>query len=94
MRRVSLPLRAGGALTALALGLLAIQPACTTRAGAPPALDPRFVAVHNTLSAIGMAQVGPIQEGTLVQGREARVSLPLPAGCNVTSVPAVTWSGT
>jgi hypothetical protein len=81
MRRVSLPLRAGGALTALALGLLSIQPACTTRAGAAPALDPRFVAVHNTLSAIGMAQVGPIQEGTLVQGREARVSLPLPAGC-------------
>jgi hypothetical protein len=44
-------------------------------------IDPRFVAVHNTLSAMGLAQVGPIQEGTLSEGREARVPLALPAGC-------------
>jgi hypothetical protein len=80
MRPASLSLRAGSAFVALALGSSAIQPACTSRA-VGPALDPRFVAVHNTLSAIGMAQVGPIQEGTLAQGREARMSIPLPAGC-------------
>jgi hypothetical protein len=44
-------------------------------------LDPRFVAVHNTLSAMGMAQVGPIQEGALREGGEARTSISLPAGC-------------
>jgi hypothetical protein len=48
-------------------------------AGGP--LDPRFVTVHNTLSAMGMAQVGPIQEGALREGGEARVALSLPAGC-------------
>jgi hypothetical protein len=69
-------------LACLAFFACAVVPlACASRAGTGPALDPRFVAVHNTLSAIGMAQVGPIQEGTLVQGHESRASLPLSAGC-------------
>jgi len=37
--------------------------------------------VHNALSAMGMAQVGPLQQGTLQEGHEARASLSLPAGC-------------
>jgi hypothetical protein len=64
------------ACAALALGI-----ACTsTRSGSGP-LDPRFVAVHNALAAMGLAQVGPIREGVLAEGREARVVLDLSAGC-------------
>ncbi len=79
MRRFSPSVGAGGCAAA-ALVCLGAAAACT-RTVAGPALDPRFVAVHNTLSAMGMAQVGPIEEGTLAQGHDARVSLPLPAGC-------------
>jgi hypothetical protein len=45
------------------------------------ALDPRFVAVHNALAAMGLVQVGPIHEGLLGEAREANVALDLPAGC-------------
>ncbi len=43
-------------------------------------LEPRFVAVHNTMSAMGMAQSGPISEGSLPDGGEARFDLSLRAG--------------
>lgn len=36
-----------------------------------PALDPRFVALHNTMTAIGMVQSGSISEGSLPEGGEA-----------------------
>jgi hypothetical protein len=55
------------------------------------ALEPRFVAVHNALAAMGLAQVGPIREGTLAEGREARVPLELPAGC--TTIVAIGGDG-
>lgn len=58
--------------------LVACSSARTTGAGA---IEPRFVAVHNALAAMGLMQVGPIQQGTLAEGREARVALDLPAGC-------------
>jgi hypothetical protein len=44
-------------------------------------LEPRYVAVHNALAAMGLAQVGPIQRGSLAEGREMRVPLELAAGC-------------
>lgn len=44
-------------------------------------IDPRFVAVHNTLTSMGLAQVGPVQQGTLVEGREARLPIELGAQC-------------
>lgn len=52
-------------------------------ASSPPkgALEPRFVAVHNTLAAMGLAQVGPIQHGSLGEGRETRFSVDLPSEC-------------
>jgi len=59
----------------LALGLAA---AC---AGARGELDPRYVAVHNALAATGLAQVGPLQQGSLAEGREARLRLDLGASC-------------
>ena len=53
----------------------------STRDGATGALEPRFMAVHNALAAMGLAQVGPIQQGVLGEGQTARVTLDLPAGC-------------
>lgn len=60
-------------------GVAMVAAACSTaRTGE---LEPRYVAVHNTLVALGMAQVGPIQQGSLAEGREARVRLDLAAQC-------------
>lgn len=39
------------------------------------------MAVHNTLAAMGLAQVGPIQHGSLGEGRETRYSVDLPSEC-------------
>ena len=44
-------------------------------------MEPRYVAVHNALAAMGLAQVGPIQRGSLAEGRETRVPIELAAGC-------------
>lgn len=65
----------------IVLSFASLSAACgaSVRDGGP--LDPRFVAVHNALSSMGMAQVGPLQQGTLIEGHEARASLSLPAGC-------------
>ncbi|HEX8790161.1 MAG TPA: hypothetical protein VF765_04365 [Polyangiaceae bacterium] len=61
---------------------LSLAAACASSNGGPAgALEPRFLAVHNTLAAMGMAQTGPIHQGLLAEGREARVPLDLPAGC-------------
>jgi hypothetical protein len=71
---------------AVSLGL-----ACAPTRPHAGALEPRFVAVHNTLAAMGMAQVGAIHEGTLAEGREDRVPLELAAGC--TTIVAVGGDG-
>jgi SAM-dependent methyltransferase len=64
------------------LAALVFVVACaSTRGSGGGALEPRFVAVHNALAAMGLAQVGPIHEGALAEGREARVALQLSAGC-------------
>lgn len=61
---------------------LSLAAACAGGPGGPAgALEPRFLAVHNTLAAMGMAQTGPIHQGLLAEGREARLPLDLPAGC-------------
>src|ERR1700734_2645796 len=60
----------------------AMLAACaSTRDGTAGALEPRFMAVHNALAAMGLAQVGPIQQGVLGEGQTVRVTLDLPAGC-------------
>ncbi len=63
----------------LALTASLIASAC----GAIPRGDTlgRYVAVHNTLSSMGLSQTGPVQRGSLAEGREARISLDLPVGC-------------
>jgi hypothetical protein len=55
--------------------------ACASNRGADGVLEPRFVAIHNALAAIGLVQIGAIQQGSLAEGQNARVTLQLPAGC-------------
>ncbi|MFK7985898.1 MAG: hypothetical protein AB8I08_07680 [Sandaracinaceae bacterium] len=43
-------------------------------------LAPRYVAVHNTMTAVGLAQSGDINEGSLSEGGIARTALSLRAG--------------
>lgn len=54
-------------------------------------MEPRYVAVHNTMAAMGLAQVGPIQRGSLAEGRETRLRLDLGAQC--TTIVALGGSG-
>ncbi len=64
------------------IGALAFLVACASmRPTGGGALEPRFVAVHNTLSSMGLAQVGPIHEGSIGEGKEEHATLALPAGC-------------
>ncbi|MDP9000220.1 MAG: hypothetical protein M3O46_08935, partial [Myxococcota bacterium] len=71
---------------------VALVIACASARGPGGAvLEPRFVAVHNALAAMGLAQVGPIHEGVLAEGRDARVALELSAGC--TTIAAVGGDG-
>ncbi|MDB4939373.1 MAG: hypothetical protein JWP87_6345 [Labilithrix sp.] len=72
-------LRKLGAPLLVLAGVAPIAAAChATRAGE---LEPRYVAVHNTLAAMGLAEVGPIQQGSLAEGRDARLRLDLGAQC-------------
>jgi len=70
---------------------LTLVVACASTRGGSGALEPRFVAMHNALAAMGLAQIGPIHEGVLAQGHEVRVPLELPAGC--TTIVAVGGEG-
>jgi len=63
------------ATAALSLPVLA---ACATGKGE---LEPRYVTVHNAFAAMGMAQVGPLHQGSLAEGREQRIKLELAAQC-------------
>ncbi len=67
---------------------LAFTIACVT---SQQSVDPRFLALHNAFSAMGLAQVGPVQQGSLVEGREARLSIDLQAQC--TTVVAMGGTG-
>ena len=68
----------GGTIALLAAGVIAV--ACAVpRTGE---LEPRYVAVHNTLAALGLSQVGPIQQGSLAEGRESRMRVDLGPPCS------------
>lgn len=43
-------------------------------------MDPRFVTLHNTMAAMGMAQTGSISAGSLAEGTEARIDAALTPG--------------
>ncbi len=63
---------------AVGFALLSVA-ACASTRGAE--IEPRYVAVHNALAAMGLAQVGPVQRGSLAAGREARLPIELAAQC-------------
>ncbi|MBO6937092.1 MAG: hypothetical protein JJ863_19120 [Deltaproteobacteria bacterium] len=49
--------------------------------GGPSAqTEPRFVAVHNALSSMGMAQTGPINQGSLPEGAKVELEVELRGG--------------
>ena len=70
---------------------LAVTVASCSASRTQGGLDPRYVAVHNTMTATGLVQVGPIQRGSLAEGREARLRLDLSARC--TTVVALGGAG-
>ena len=61
-------------------GLFAFGALCLASCGGGGSLEPRFVTVHNTLSAMGLSQTGPIHEGSLPEGSEARFPFELRGG--------------
>ncbi|MFW5921333.1 MAG: hypothetical protein ACOCUS_05790, partial [Polyangiales bacterium] len=68
------------------IGLLSIV-AGAVSCGPPGAgPEPRYVAVHNALTSMGMAQTGPISEGSLAEGADARVVRQLEGGVCYTFV--------
>ncbi len=64
------------ALVTLTACLLAMSCGGGTRG----ALEPRFVAVHNAMTAMGLSQSGSISEGSLPTGGTSRVDVQLHAG--------------
>lgn len=65
---------------ACALGAAVVACVGAAGCGAPGRLEPRYVAVHNTLAAMGLAQTGPLNQGSLPEGAEARTTQRLEAG--------------
>lgn len=43
-------------------------------------LDPRFVTIHNTMAAMGLVQSGEISQGSLAEGGETTLRMPMQAG--------------
>lgn len=76
--RASVFRRTGAVLGSL-VALGSLMAACS----AAPRTDPlgRYVAVHNTLSAMGLVQQGPVQRGSLGEGKDTKLTVDLPVGC-------------
>ncbi|MDB4930093.1 MAG: hypothetical protein JWM10_2577 [Myxococcaceae bacterium] len=68
--------RSNPALTGMLLG------AALGCAGSSGALHTRFSAVHNTLTTMGVSQLGPLSEGSLAEGATARFPVELDARCH------------
>lgn len=68
---------AGALPWGLALGVAGLAFGCSS---AGVGLEPRYVAVHNAMTAMGLAQTGAINEGSLEEGGEARLEVELAGG--------------
>lgn len=64
----------------LALLSLASAVALTPSCGGGASLEPRYVAVHNAMAAMGLSQTGSISEGSLPEGAEARITTAMVGG--------------
>ena len=60
--------------------LLAMLVSLAIGCAKPSRLEPRFVAVHNALGAMGMAHTGNISSGSLSEGIDAKLQVELRAG--------------
>jgi hypothetical protein len=79
-RGLARALRVLASLAAVGLaGVIVLPAGCAV--GRPVEIEPRYVAVHNAFAAMGLAQVGPIHQGSLAEGREARFPVELPGQC-------------
>jgi hypothetical protein len=70
--------RATFPLAALLVWLAAIG-ACAVRGGSEPAA--RLLAVHNVMRSTGRGSLGPVGQGSLAEGQQARLALPIRTGC-------------
>lgn len=70
-------------LACVSLGLV-LASASVGACGAAPRSEPlaRYVAIHNTLAAMGLSQTGPVQRGSLGEGRDIKLTVDLPLGCS------------
>jgi hypothetical protein len=59
--------------------MVVLGASCGANRGADPAS--RFFAVHNVMRALGLYQTGPVNQGSLAAGQEARLPLTLPSTC-------------
>jgi len=66
----------------IAVATVLFAAACmTTGASHRAPLEPRYVAIHNAFAALGLAEIGPIHQGTLREGKEAHVALGILSAC-------------
>ncbi len=65
----------------VAMAILPFALSCAAGSKTQGELEPRYVAVHNTLAAMGLVQVGPIHQSALAEGRDARFAVELPPQC-------------
>lgn len=62
------------------IAMVPIAAALVSCGGTDAQMEPRFVAVHNAMTAMGLAQTGAISEGSLPEGAEATVTADIGAG--------------
>lgn len=79
-------LRTSSVSRAAALGVGVSTAFALASCGGGIRMEPRFVALTNTMAAMGMAQSGGIQQGSLGRGEEAATAVDLTAGECVTFV--------
>ena len=64
----------------IAAAAAAVALAASGCGGSEGQLEPRFVALHNAMQAMGMSRLGAISEGSLPEGAEARIETELAGG--------------
>jgi hypothetical protein len=72
----------GGACARIVVAAIAASVAAASCAGSRRAdVDPRYLAVRDTLTAMGLVQIGPAQHGVLREGQSARLAVDLAPQC-------------
>lgn len=61
---------------------IAASAALLASCGGGGSLQPRYFALHNTMTAMGFVQSGSIQQGSVAEGGETRLQVTVPAECS------------